>query len=543
MVAGIGATVGIAAIVVVVATALYTISAVNGCVNSLFDDPIGDSAEAKAFIYDPTVTERDLETFDILRGSFEKMHLHSRTSPTLELEHLHAEEAVAAVDQFRARLEQGSWPAEDPVFAGPDSNLSPQLWVRLAQLSLDYIQEQTGESWRILNLSYPFPSNGPIPWPATRDEGTSVFTSFECETGPDKGLVTTVRYYRWARPAYFEHDVEESRAEAQEQLQAARTALSSPALEGRTCLYEPYRNIYVWSTGEDDSLREPAAFTALLEDLSGQLGDQSVSLTLLEADAPIVATRHFSGDYASNETVNIYGVEDAQVALCNDAGIAVDFAPADQLLSQHYSVSSDGVGELDELSGYLVPSEYPSDYTWRAPQEGYAADDAATAVVARQLDVPEEQVVALSKYGGESNALYDEAWSFHIVVQHSAFPDTPKAVDDAMVELQRALWDEYFMGKSDASSPVIHVYVIVVEDGSIEGPDGAMSFGDMRAAAQDDPASLGDFAPEFLFRASMSGYGDEGTPIEEGWGNDFGVSVDGPLAKQRTWFLESRNLS
>lgn len=70
-------------------------------------------------------------------------------------------------EEIRSALEKGSWPGD---YCGYGESSSPQLWVRLAQLAQDYLEEKTGETWTVVDFTYPFPDNGPIPVPPTRDE-------------------------------------------------------------------------------------------------------------------------------------------------------------------------------------------------------------------------------------------------------------------------------------------------------------------------------------------------------------------------------------
>ena len=185
--------------VILLLVAMAGISAVTAsCASSCSDSPIGDSREAAAFIASLDATSRDLGTFDALRGCFESLHeslaVHDQAG-------LGSTERLLSVDELRSQIALGEWPSDD------GGALSPRVWVRIAELSQDYLEEKTGEQWEVVDFAYAFPNNGPIPIPPTRDENSHTSTLLLCTDGADEGTFAYVMYYRWRSPALFEDDL------------------------------------------------------------------------------------------------------------------------------------------------------------------------------------------------------------------------------------------------------------------------------------------------------------------------------------------------
>ncbi|MBQ9021024.1 MAG: hypothetical protein IJ113_03265 [Eggerthellaceae bacterium] len=521
----------------------------HSCTTSFSDPPIGDTAETKAFIKDPVVTERDLETFDIIRGGFEKMYIESLTLPTVDSKAQAEVDARNTVDEYRARLAKGIWPESDEFFLGPDSHRSPQLWVRLAQLSEDYLEKQTGEQWRIVGLSYPFPSNGPIPVPPKRTEDSTVYTHCVCESGADEGLNASVAYKRWVRPATFSSNIEEVREQVREQEQMLAALDASKTIEGRKCLLGSYDSFYVFARGEDDELRNPDTFVAFAKALAEELDSPTADVYLLEADTPIVLRSNSFYEYGNDSLAQIVDYEQARKMLVRDSACSLETAPADTLLTCLFYNNKDKGTNDYSLYGYLVPKDHEEPQQG-VPRNGLTADSELGQFVAEQWGISEDQVAAFSLYETEAYSNPASKYSVHIMVPRGALPEDYYGFYDAVYGMHKALWKRLFgpdsadgdMGAIADKECVLYAYMYVVDADTLEDPGGKVTFAQLREAGLSDPAQVESFTFDAALYAHMGCYAGDGDNIEDGWTNDFGVDLEGTISESREWFLAQEGL-
>ena len=524
----------------------------NSCTSAFSDDPLGDSREAKAFIDDPNVSARDLETFDALRGCFESMYPISDSSDASAFEL--QQRATIAVDAYRAQIQQGRWPSSHDVFATGDAPLSPQLWVRLAELSQDYLERETGETWRVIDFEYPFPNNGPIPVPPRRDENDAARTLLVCESGNDVGLTAVVSYYRWRTPAVFVDNLSEERQRVEQDKAALDKLRSYSPLAGYSYLLEDHgRQLCIWSNGTTDSLRNPGTFSDFAHDVRSYLGAESLSVALVEADAPIVLTWGNNHDYPNTSKSGIYSFSAAQRELVNSLYISASFASADVLLSLSlYSNSGES-----SLRGTLVPDAQYVRIPWAAPKEGSAFDDGLVACVANARGIDQDNVIAISyressDAGAGSNASGATSGTrrgesevyVHVIMPAGAMPESPAAFGDAASDLLQAIWSHYYADSSTQQRRSLYVrfYVIDPDESIVAGA--TCSFDELRAALRDNPQSLGSNSPSIrlsLYDAVFAWEGED-YPSEKDFQIDLRQSVGGYIRDSRAWFLNERGL-
>lgn len=324
----------------------YALSSVTvglaSCAGSLSDPPIGDSPETTAFIEDKRANDYDRITIDALRGVLDSLYM-SKLGPG---------EQPMPIDTIRNRVAQGAWPDRLHAFGDITSSTNPQLWVRLAELADQWLTKETGEYWEVVDFAYPFPNNGPIPVPPTRDEGDAVTTRLVCTEGEDKGLYVRVYYYRWQRPASFECDLEYARAERQEQMALLEEMRALDDCVGRQILLDG-NDLFLWETGEDDPLRDPDRFCAFASAQRERLGDYA-QVTLLAADAPVrLYYSALSYDYPYEREDALPSLEEGQeMLLGGDYTWHVSNAFTDELLS--INLRDDEAVTIDRLSGTLV---------------------------------------------------------------------------------------------------------------------------------------------------------------------------------------------
>ncbi len=547
----VAAVIGVLILVATIVGLVLLISSFNSCVAAFSDEPIGDSRETKAFIESSTVTARDLEIFDALRGSFESIYA-SRNSELAVATKSEQEAARRAVSDYRAQLETGRWPSgAKAAFSGPDFPTSPQLWVRIAELSQDYLQDKTGETWRVVDFAYPFPNNGPIPVPPRRDAEDCTQTVLLCESGPDAGLCVSVSYYRWTSPAVFKDDLENVRKTASEIKQRVGEFEASGLMEGRTfMLANGGFDVFVWSRGSEDPLRDAPTFQQFASALFNFMGrTSSVEVHLLETGTPCVLQWRFYHEYPNSIPAQWFTVGGAQEALAGSYSLDFEYAPDDCL----YRLMLYRDGGQSQLSGALVPSELR--YPWGAPQEGSVYDGALAALVASFCGVAESDVIALSydksspgaSAGGTSSggSRGDKELAVRVVVPRGALPETPDAFAAAVEDLSRVLWNHCFQHAGSSANRTLRLRVYVVDPEDIATADTTLSFADMHAMAQSNPASLGACTPRvrLVVWNSVSAWKGETEPGELDWQIDLRQDVDGSVCRSREWYLSKLDIA
>ena len=500
------------------------------CVASCSDNPIGDSREDAAFIASLEANERDLEVFDALRGCIDSLYARQKAWDDDES---HSAEVPPVPDDMRNSLVAGSWPKDDMRDA-----LSPRVWVRIAELSQSWIERETDESWEVVDFAYPFPDNGPIPYPATRDEDSCTRTLVCCTSGPDEGLHVVVEYYRWRSPAVFEADIEEYRSLRRESEAQNEELEGMDSLQDRVFLYDG-RDLYVWEQGEGDPLRDPEAFVVFANEMADSLGDYA-DITLLAADTPIHLTRSsISSDYPNTWPMELVTLEEAKRRLTT-GGLPDHFDYArDDVLLKAYRRQDEAIA-LEDLTGTLAPVQQ-TDYGIPVMRtgEGTTFDENLAQVVAGVVDVADaNEVIAISQseqvtYEGGDPSFGDDSLSVWIVLPRGSMPETPQAFVDAVAHLRDTVWDQMTIVEGHRTSLALRVYV--VDDQTIVGPSGeALDFAQARSQLVAGPTVLGDYSFDVLL--SIMPYsslwedsderGDLGCEIKD---------VGGSIARSREW--------
>ena len=507
-----------------------------------------DTKEVRDFVHVSHVTERDLETFDILRTGFEGLYLDKSEKDLIEGGVIEGErpayqdrkqrraEASAYVDAFRKKLESGTWPVDDPVFYGPDYESSPMLWVRMAELAETYIEKETGEDWRILSFSYPYTS---VEWdyvvPMKEKHGGSdeLVTSLTCTSGPDAGLCVDVKYRRWEYPARMYSNYDERLATLQKRKEQEALVWESGLLDGRQYAMDGlYQRIYVWSSGEIDSLRDSDNFTRTLNGLAEATGMEGLELVLLEMDAPAFLWREFPSRHNRLGALEALPARDVPKAVLMDVCQAdsFSFAPADVLLEQSMRSEENGGGTWD-LGGTLASGEDDPLYDWRSTYQ-VEADAGLSSFVAGQLGLADGQAVALSGVDNSGSHLVN------VIVPRGALAETPDSVDEGVRDLQKALWQHIFAEPEKEDLHTIHLTLYVIDADGLAGPDGAATFADLHSAVMVDTHAIESYSAAYILRASLSSYAydDEVENVADGWATDYGIDLDGPLTTTREWY-------
>ncbi|MBQ9021528.1 MAG: hypothetical protein IJ113_05890 [Eggerthellaceae bacterium] len=540
---------GIGTAVLLVLGALAMLFLLRSCDAHFFgsEEP-NDTKEVKAFVHVSHVTERDLETFDILRTGFEGFYLDKSENglvkggvidgerPAYQDRKQRHAEAAAYVDAFRDKLEAGSWPLDDPVFYGPDHESSPQLWVRMAELAETYIEKETGEDWGIISFSYPYAD---IEWdyvvPMKEKHGGSdeLITSLVCNSGPDAGLCVDVCYRRWEYPARMYSNYGERLATLQKRKEQEALVWESELIDGRQYAMDGlYQRIYVWSPGEVDSLRDSDNFTRTLIELSEATGMEGLELVLLAPDAPAFRWREFPSMSNSLGESEVVPARDVPKAILMDMCKAdsFKFAPADVLFEQTMSADA----EVGALRGSLASIEDDQFYDWRSTRE-LEADAELSSFVAKQLGLAEGQAIALSGMDNSGSHL------INVIVPRGALAETPDSVDEGIRDLQKALWQRTFAEPEEEDLYTIHLTLYVIDADGLTGSDGATTFADLHAAVMADTQAISSYNAIYILRASLSSYAydDEVENVADGWATDYGIDLDGPLTESRAWYLAS----
>ena len=500
------------------------------CVSSCSDNPIGDSREAAAFIADRTATTRDLETFDALRGVFEALHDSLQRGVT-------EDEGFLSVDELRAEVAAGSWPKDPVAYGGTGSSLSPQLWVRLAELAQDHLVNETGERWEVVDVSYPFPSNGPVPFPAFRDEESAVFTRLLCADGEDKGLCATVAYYRWTAPARFETDLEEAREKARQRRESCARLEDAGLLEGRRYVLAD-GDLYVWERGEDDPLRDKEAFLAFAGEAVGHLGDYA-EVSLLAQDTPLyVRYNPLSYDYPNDRDPERMSFEEGRERLLRTGyPLELDHARGDVLLGIY--TSSGGEIEEGRLRGMLSPRAYDDVHVpAMARGDECVFDQELCGVAAGELGVPDADVIVLNEsdtteYEGSEVGFADDMTSVWVLVPRGSVSETPEGFCEAINGLRNAFWSHLEVVDTHRTSIYVRLYVI--DDAALVAPDGeACSFADLRDSMAQDCSTIRSYGIPVLLGAMSSGsqWAEDEEPT---WYDVHPSDIGGTIAYSREW--------
>ncbi|MBR1829090.1 MAG: hypothetical protein IJ781_06210, partial [Atopobiaceae bacterium] len=463
------------------------------CVSSCSDSPIGDSREVASFISARESSKRDLEVFDALRGSIDEVY---------EQRHDRDGDGIKTPDELRQLVASGSWPDESAGYGDTTSPTNPQLWVRLAELSENYLEDETGEDWAVVDLAYPFPDNGPIPAPATRDEYDSVTTRLICLEGDDAGIVTTVDYWRWEQPARFSHELEESRTNHTEARATLQKFEELELVHGRKVIYSA-GDFFLWDQGEDDPLRDPSTFVTLVNQAS-DISDPFTDVTLLAADAPIkLRYNPLDYDYPNERDEGDLSYEACREA-CLRVGHAFSFDNAfgDELLTGYATYTEKC--ELEDLYGTLAPNaeeEFMS--YWRQPNNSARFDESLVSDIVSRFDgVTEDQVIAISdRQDGESGDVTFRTW---LVLPRGVLPENADGFCREANGLRDNMW-EHFAPTASGSDDVDRIYlftrIYVIDEGSILHNGESISFAYLRVLAKDNLPEVANCSFEMLLVA------------------------------------------
>ena len=509
--------------VILLLVAMAGISAVTAsCASSCSDSPIGDSREAAAFIASRDATSRDLSTFDALRGCFESLHgrlaAHDQAG-------LGGTERLLSVDELRSQIALGEWPSDD------GGALSPRVWVRIAELSQDYLEEKTGEQWEVVDFAYAFPNNGPIPIPPTRDENSHTSTLLLCTRGADEGTFAYVMYYRWRSPALFEDDLASQR-ENRDQNLAMLDAIEQSGLLGSRDYLISNSDLLVWDQGTDDSLRDQELFLQTALELAPILGNYS-DVVLLVGDTPInVSYDPLSSEYPNEKPLESMSFAEARSRLAMGRyNYSFSYAAGDALLRVDVGTEEQRPS-LQDLRGLLATTVYDEyRHPWRAPDAGCSFDGELVEVVATQLGVPSEDVIAASFF--DTSDSWVDSFDAWIVVPRGALPETPDAFCTCMDDLRDVLWARLLRDPERRLSMYVHVYMI--DENTLVDADGAgVGFAELRERAAEDPTLLGNYSFDLLLSYMIS---------ETQWEDDAEPSavdctprdVGGSIARSRAW--------
>ena len=500
------------------------------CTSSCSDNPVGDSREDAAFIASLEANERDVQVFDALRPCIDALY---NRQAAWNADESHSAEVPPVPEDMRSSLVAGTWPKDDMRDA-----LSPRVWVRIAELSQDWIEQESGERWEVVDFAYPFPDNGPIPVPATRDENSSTHTLVRCTSGADEGLYATVAYYRWRSPAVFETNLEDSRAGRDEREKRLEHLEGMDSLQGRSFLCDG-TDLYVWEQGEGDPLRDPDAFVVFATEMADYLGDYA-HITLLAADTPACLGRSsISSKYPNEWPVEQVSLEEASKRLTRGGSPDYfDHARGDNLLSTYRR--PDSTITLEDLTGALAPTK-EEDYN--VPNlrtgEGTEFDESLALVIAGEVDVTgASEVIAISKteqvtYEGGDPSYGDDSLSAWIVLPRGSMPETPEAFCDAVARLRDTVWDQMTIVEGHRTSLALRIYV--VDDQTILGPSGeALDFAQVRSQLESDPTVLGDYSFDVLLAIMPYSTLWEDSDERDDLGCEL-KDVGGSIARSRDW--------
>lgn len=502
----------------------------SSCMASCSDNPIGDSREDAAFIANLEANGRDLQVFDALRGCMDSLY-ERRVAYAQDSEE--PIELPYSPDQVRAAIVAGAWLEDD---TGDSRN--PRVWVRLAELSQSWLERETGESWEVVDFAYPFPDNSPIPVPAVRDEDSVVLTLLRCSSGADEGMFVQVGYYRWQSPAIFESDLDERRTEVSGRQEKLAQLRGLEALQGRTILYDK-GDLYVWSQGEGDPLRDFETFLAFANGLKTYLNSYADVVLLAEDTPAYIDNGSLSGDYPNNRPRDQVSIDVAQQRLLYEGWpSSFDHAAGDELLAIY--LRDDRELTEGDLKGSLAPVEQ-RDY--RIPSvkvdDDAVYDENLASKIAESLGISDaSQVLAVSKWEetsfDEGKLDYGEdsldAW---VLVPRGALPETPYEFCATALQVSDVAWDQMEQVESHKTAMALRLYVIDPE--TVTDPQGdATTYAQMRAGLMADPTQLGDYSFDVLLAVM---------PYYSRWENSSSVSrygcevndIGGSIAYSREW--------
>ena len=484
---------------------------VSSCVSSCSDSPTHDSQEIRSFIKDPKVSQRDLATFDALRGCIESMHDWKALSIARNGDDGTGEEThrrLMTVDELRQALERGTWPGKGSGYETVDSPHSPQLWVRLAELSEDQIEEATSEDWEVVDFAYPFPHGGAAPVPATRGENDVVRTLLVCRSGEDEGLYATVYYWRWADPARFEVRIDEARENRDAMTSAVQALEESAALGGRQFLYDG-GSLVVWEQGEYDSLRDPETFAEFANECVRLLGD-SARISLVKRDTPVtLGWNKFSADYPNNREPESLSLDEAaEQLLLSGRRRFVDCADADILLSAFCSKRGDC--DASTLDGELAPNDgRTSIVRWDKPDYGCLFDSDIENIVWDRLGSGQiQQIICVSKLNSRGQKDEDTDLYAWVIVPRGVFAETPREFCTEVNGLRDEIWETCVDSPVGEQQRNLYLQVVVIDGESIvhDTGDGTLpcSFGELEQAMRQDMGCLDEYEFDVMLETESS---------------------------------------
>lgn len=492
------------------------------CSAAISDPPIQDSKQVTAFIENPNVTDRDLQTYDALQGCIQSLY---------ENRQRHGASADLSPDALRTQLKTGTWPSDGGGYGDVTSSVSPQLWIRLAELAQDYLQETSGEQWDIVDFSYPFPDSGPIPVPPKRTEVSRVTTLLVCRSGDDTGLFCSVDYYRWASPTRYEDDLDEVRENRQDLTQSLGQIESLEALSGHQVLLDE-SDLLIWDQGEEDVLRDPESFVSLTGQVHELLGGY-IRVTLLASDTPTrISYRSVSYDYPNERDVQEMSPEACRIVLLNAPyWLDIDYAEGDVLL--YCPWSADRISTTDDLRGSLAPVPV-DDFSskWYQPGEGAYIDAQLCSLVSSELGLDEGSVIAISLI--EESSFGDLTQRSWVVVPAGSLPEDPEGFCTTANDLLDKSWSLVPEQSDPEKRRALYLRIYEIDDATIAKDGESRSFADLKAAAE---TSI-DAIEEYQFEVLLHGYpsmtqwsSDEEPDIYPVVPNDVG----GSIARSREW--------
>ncbi len=503
------------------------------CMASCSDSPIGDTKEATAFISDTRTNDRDLATFDALRGCIDSVH---------DKRERYAEDytALISVDEYRAQVAAGTWPDASAGYGDVTDANNPQLWVRIAELAQDLVQMRTDERWDVVDIAYPFPDNGPIPAPATRGEDDNVKVLLVCRSGADEGLFATVDYWRWKQPAIFTDHIDEARQARQEALDHIAALQHGGLVADRDFLLAGSQ-LFIWAQADEegnttDPLCDPQAFTDLVNAYGSEWGGYA-DVTLLAPDTPpALDYSPLSTDYPNERETRFVSLETCQAALASGRSFfRVDHAEGDALLTGY--CTNDRPCTVESLRGALLPGSQDGYLdTWFRPTDDAAFDDALLGVVQQSLGASDEQIIALSAL--EQNERGDAFLRASVIVERGLMPETPEEFCAASNRLLDDVCAALAPQVSDGAESSLYLHIYVAENDSVTHNGKPSTFAELREAAQTDVMSLDSYSFVVALGSypSCSLWADSTEPIRYDCDP---YQVDGTIARSREWRYDS----
>ena len=501
---------------------------ITSCTRALSDDPVRDTPEDAAFIANPEATERDLEVFDALYAELDDLAESVATN---------RDGHVLTVEKLRACLEQGSWPDDSAGYGDTDNPRNPQLWVRIAELSEDAIEAETGEDWHVIDFSYPFPNNGPIPVPAKRESGDYTVTRLVCVEGEDEGLISYVNYYRWDDPALFEVNIQSTREQYRERIAFCEKIEALGFIGTREYATDGY-DFYIWATGEDDELLDMDTFLRCANEFADAVGDYK-HIHILAPDAPLSLLYNTLSTYSNEQPpLVVDGAEAYEILMLTGYTYSVRVAESDELL-EAYRSSDDEHIEIDDVRGALAPdpSEFER-YSWRAPGDGAEFDEGIAHLAAGALGIDAQDVIATVEY---EEGDHDVREVISLLLPQGCMPETFEEYSAAEQSLIDVMWENLEIDPSKHTSLYVHIYV-AEQDGIRDESATPVPFAEVRAiAAENHPADLARFDVALALSSMPSAVQWPDSECTVYLSEPF--DVGGSIPESRTWFLEQYDTS